>query len=47
MLLTIDIGNTNITLGLYEGNELGSFKWEEKTTFQPDGTIRTEKTIWE
>ena len=23
MLLTIDIGNTNITLGLYEGKELG------------------------
>lgn len=24
MLLTIDIGNTNLTLGLYEGNTLGS-----------------------
>ena len=24
MLLTIDIGNTNVTLGLYEGNILGS-----------------------
>ena len=24
MLLTIDIGNTNVTLGLYKGNILGS-----------------------
>jgi len=24
MLLTIDIGNTNLTLGLYEGNQLGA-----------------------
>ena len=24
MLLTIDIGNTNVTLGLYNGNVLGS-----------------------
>ena len=23
MLLTIDIGNTNLTLGLYDGKELG------------------------
>jgi type III pantothenate kinase len=24
MLLTIDIGNTNLTLGLYEGDKLGA-----------------------
>ncbi len=24
MLLTIDIGNTNLTLGLYEGDQLGA-----------------------
>ena len=24
MLLTIDIGNTNVTLGLYQGDVLGS-----------------------
>jgi type III pantothenate kinase len=32
MLLTIDIGNTNITLGLYEGNELGP-RWRLATTY--------------
>ena len=27
MLLTIDVGNTNITYGVYDGNELkGSFR---------------------
>jgi type III pantothenate kinase len=31
MLLTIDIGNTNITLGLYEGNELGP-RWRLATS---------------
>jgi len=30
MLLTIDIGNTNITLGLYNGNELGP-RWRLST----------------
>ena len=30
MLLTIDIGNTNITLGLYEGEELGP-RWRLAT----------------
>ena len=30
MLLTIDIGNTNITLGLYDGNQLGS-RWRLAT----------------
>ena len=30
MLLTIDIGNTNITLGLYKGNNLGS-RWRLAT----------------
>jgi type III pantothenate kinase len=30
MLLTIDIGNTNITLGLYEGEELGP-RWRIRT----------------
>ena len=30
MLLTIDIGNTNITMGLYEGEELGS-RWRLAT----------------
>lgn len=31
MLLTIDIGNTNITLGLYEGQTLGP-RWRVRTT---------------
>ncbi len=30
MLLTIDIGNTNLTLGLYEGSELGA-RWRLAT----------------
>ena len=30
MLLTIDVGNTNITLGLYQGDELG-FRWRLAT----------------
>ncbi len=30
MLLTIDIGNTNITFGLYEGDELGP-RWRVRT----------------
>ena len=30
MLLTIDIGNTNITLGLYQGDELGP-RWRLAT----------------
>ena len=30
MLLTIDVGNTNITLGLYDGDELGS-RWRLAT----------------
>ncbi|HBA91150.1 MAG TPA: pantothenate kinase, partial [Anaerolineaceae bacterium] len=30
MLLTIDIGNTNITLGLYEGVKLGA-RWRLAT----------------
>ena len=30
MLLTIDIGNTNITMGLYQGNELGA-RWRLAT----------------
>lgn len=33
MLLTIDIGNTNITLGLYEGNELGA-RWRLATNYE-------------
>ncbi len=33
MLLTIDIGNTNITLGLYEGDELGP-RWRLATNHQ-------------
>ena len=32
MLLAIDIGNTNITLGLYEGKELGP-RWRLATAF--------------
>jgi type III pantothenate kinase len=32
MLLTIDIGNTNITLGLYDGNVLGS-RWRLATAY--------------
>lgn len=32
MLLTIDIGNTNITLGLYEGRELGP-RWRIRTIY--------------
>jgi type III pantothenate kinase len=32
MLLTIDIGNTNITLGLYEGNVLGP-RWRLATAY--------------
>src|SRR5512137_1791005 len=32
MLLTIDIGNTNITLGLYQGKELGP-RWRLATAF--------------
>jgi type III pantothenate kinase len=32
MLLTIDIGNTNITLGLYRGKELGS-RWRLATAY--------------
>jgi type III pantothenate kinase len=32
MLLTIDIGNTNITLGLYQGKELGS-RWRLATAY--------------
>ncbi len=32
MLLTIDIGNTNITLGLYDGKELGP-RWRLATAF--------------
>ena len=32
MLLTIDIGNTNITLGLYKGKELGS-RWRLATAY--------------
>lgn len=32
MLLAIDIGNTNITLGLYEGKELGS-RWRLATAY--------------
>ena len=30
MLLTIDIGNTNLTLGLYEGETLGA-RWRLAT----------------
>ena len=30
MLLTIDIGNTNITIGLYEGDQLGP-RWRLAT----------------
>jgi len=33
MLLTIDIGNTNITLGLYNGDELGS-RWRLATNHE-------------
>ena len=34
MLLTIDIGNTNITLGIYEGEELGP-RWRIATAHEP------------
>ncbi len=34
MLLTIDIGNTNITLGIYEGDELGP-RWRVATAHDP------------
>lgn len=33
MLLAIDIGNTNITLGLYEGDELGA-RWRLATNYE-------------
>ena len=33
MLLTIDIGNTNITIGLYEGNKLGN-RWRLATAHE-------------
>ncbi|MFQ5407346.1 MAG: type III pantothenate kinase, partial [Anaerolineales bacterium] len=33
MLLTIDIGNTNITLGLYVGPELGP-RWRVRTVLE-------------
>ncbi|MBN1537107.1 MAG: type III pantothenate kinase [Anaerolineales bacterium] len=33
MLMTIDIGNTNITLGLYEGDTLGS-RWRLATNYE-------------
>lgn len=33
MLLTIDIGNTNITLGLYQGEKLGS-RWRLATDYE-------------
>lgn len=33
MLLTIDIGNTNITLGLYQGQELGP-RWRLATAYE-------------
>jgi type III pantothenate kinase len=33
LLLTIDIGNTNITLGLYEGDELGA-RWRLATAHE-------------
>ena len=32
MLLTIDIGNTNITMGLYQGKELGP-RWRLATAY--------------
>ncbi len=32
MLLTLDIGNTNVTLGLFRGEELGP-RWRLATTF--------------
>ena len=37
MLLTVDVGNTNITLGLYEGDTLGP-RWRIATdhTSMPD-----------
>ncbi|MCJ7701134.1 MAG: type III pantothenate kinase, partial [Anaerolineales bacterium] len=33
MLLCIDIGNTNITLGLYQGQDLGP-RWRLATTHE-------------
>ena len=36
MLLTIDIGNTNITLGLYEGKELGLRRLATAYDHMPD-----------
>jgi len=33
MLLTIDIGNTNITLGLYQGKDLGT-RWRLATDYE-------------
>lgn len=33
MLLTIDVGNTNITLGLYQGEELGP-RWRLATAYE-------------
>ena len=33
MLLTIDIGNTNLTLGLYEGQKLGA-RWRLATNYE-------------
>lgn len=33
MLLTIDIGNTNITLGVYKGDELGA-RWRLATNYE-------------
>jgi len=33
MLLTIDIGNTNLTLGLYEGEKLGA-RWRLATNYE-------------
>jgi len=45
MLLTIDIGNTNITFGLYEGDELGP-RWRIRTIHEkmPDeyGILMTQ-----
>ena len=40
MLLTIDIGNTNITLGLYEGETLGP-RWRLATNHErmPTNTV--------
>ena len=33
MLLTIDLGNTNITLGLYQGDQLGP-RWRLATVHE-------------